>query len=160
MDKKKGILDYLAQVMIVFGFVMLIMNIFCLSCGDSAKGFSSMFELGSQGVPVKISFQFLSVSILIIGLRIVFFTDILIKKMPIWLRTVCMLVSVIIIIASFIVAFHWFPIDMWQPWVMFFVCFGISFLGSYFVMTIKEKSENRRMEEALQRLKEKEKSRK
>ena len=136
------------------------MNIFCLACGDSAKDFSSMFELGSQGVPAKTVFQFLCVSILIIGLRIVFFTDILIKKMPISLRTICMLVSVVIVIASFIVAFHWFPIGMWQPWVMFFVCFGISFLGSYAVMTIKEKAENRRMEEALQRLKEKETSKK
>lgn len=158
MDEKKSIFDYLAQVMIVFGFAMLVMNILCLTCGDSAKGFSSMFELGSQGVPAKTVFQFLCVSVLITGLRIVFFTDVLIKKMPIWLRTVCMLVSVVIIIAAFIALFHWFPVDMWQPWVMFFVCFAISFLGSYFVMAIKEKAENRRMEEALRRLKEKEKS--
>lgn len=160
MDKKKSILDYLAQVMIVFGFAMLVMNIFCLAFGDSAKDFSSMFELGNQGVPIKTAFQFLCVSVLIIGLKIVFFTDMLIKKMPIWLRTVCMLALVVIVIATFIVAFHWFPIDMWQPWVMFFVCFGISFIGSYFVMAIKEKTENRIMEEALQRLKEKEKRRK
>ena len=160
MDKKKNILDYLAQVMIVFGFTMLVMNILCLGYGDSAKDFSSMFELGSQGVPLKTAFQFLCVSLLVIGLKIIFFTDMLIKKMPIWLRTIFMLVSVVIVIAAFITMFHWFPVDMWQPWVMFFVCFGISFLGSYFVMTIKEKAENRRMEEALQRLKEKEKSRK
>lgn len=160
MDKKKNILDYLAQVMIVFGFTMLVMNILCLACGDSAKDFSSMFELGSQGVPLKTAFQFLCVSLLVIGLRIIFFTDMLIKKMPIWLRTIFMLVSVVIVIAVFITMFHWFPVDMWQPWVMFFVCFGISFLGSYFVMVLKEKAENRRMEEALQRLKEKKKSRK
>ena len=160
MDKKKNILDYLAQVMIVFGFTMLVMNILCLGYGDSAKDFSSMFELRSQGIPVKTAFQFLCVSLLVIGLRIIFFTDMLIKKMTIWLRTICMLVSVVIVIAVFITMFHWFPVDMWQPWVMFFVCFGISFLGSYFVMVLKEKAENRRMEEALQRLKEKEKSRK
>lgn len=160
MEKKKSILDYLAQVMIVFGFAMLVMNIFCLAFGDSAKDFSSMFELGNQGIPVKTAFQFLCVSILIIGLRIVFFTDLLIKKMPILIRTICMLALVVIVIATCIVAFHWFPIDMWQPWVMFFVCFGISFIGSYFVMAIKEKTENRIMEEALQRLKEKEKRRK
>ena len=123
MDKKKNILDYLAQVMIVFGFTMLVMNILCLGYGDSAKDFSSMFELGSQGIPVKTAFQFLCVSLLVIGLRIIFFTDMLIKKMTIWLRTICMLVSVVIVIAVFITMFHWFPVDMWQPWVMFFVCF-------------------------------------
>lgn len=157
MDEKKTIFNYLAQVMIVFGFAMLVMNIFCILFGNSAKDFSSMFELGNEGVPVKIVFQFLLVSALIIGVRIIFFTDMLIKKMPIWLRTICMLVSVVIIIAAFIISFHWFPVDMWQPWAMFFICFGISFLGSYFIMTIKEKVENRQMEEALRRLKEKEK---
>ena len=106
MDKKKNILDYLAQVMIVFGFTMLVMNILCLACGDSAKDFSSMFELGSQGVPLKTTFQLLCVSLLVIGLRIIFFTDMLIKKMPIWLRTICMLVSVVIVIAAFITMFH------------------------------------------------------
>lgn len=153
MDEKKSIFSYLGQVMIVFGFAILVMNIFCLIVGNSAKGFSSMFELGNQGIPVKIAFQFLLVSFLIIGLRIIFFTDLLIKKMPIWLRTICMLVSVVIIIAGFIIAFHWFPINMWQPWAMFFICFGISFLGSYFIMSVKEKAENRQMEEALRRLK-------
>ncbi len=157
MDEKKTVFNYLAQVMIVFGFAMLVMNFFCLFFGNSARNFSSMFELGNQGVPVKTAFQFLMVSVLIIGLRIIFFTDMLIKKMPIWLRTICMLVSVVIMIAAFIIVFHWFPVDMWQPWAMFFICFGLSFLGSYFVMTIKEKVENRQMEEALRRLKEEEK---
>lgn len=156
MDEKKTIFNYLAQVMIVFGFAMLVMNIFCLVFGDSAKDFSSMFELGNQGVPAKTAFQFLLISVLIIGLRIIFFTDVLIKKMPIWLRTICILVSVVIIIAAFIIVFHWFPVDMWLPWVMFFICFGISFLGSCFIMAIKEKAENRQMEEALRRLKDKE----
>ena len=85
-----------------------------------------------------------------------FFTDILIKNMPIWMRTVCMLIVVILIIAAFVAVFRWFPIGMWQPWAMFFACFGLSFLGSYFVMAVKEKVENKRMEEALRRFKEKE----
>lgn len=156
MEKRKTIFDYLAQVLIVFGFAMLVMNLFCLAFGDSAKNFSAMFKLGVQGIPIETVFQFLFISALITAVRFIFFTDIFIKKMPIWLRTFCMLASVIIIIASFIITFHWFPINMWQPWAMFFVCFIISFLGSYLIMIIKEKAENRRMAEALQRLKEKE----
>lgn len=156
MEEKKTIFDYLAQVMIIFGFSMLVMNSFCFLLGDSAQGFSAMFELGSQGIPVEIVLQFLCLSVLITGSRFVFFTDILIRKMPVWLRTVCMLVLIVIMIAAFIILFDWFPVNMWQPWAMFFLCFGISFLGSCFVMFIKEKAENRKMKEALQRLKEKE----
>lgn len=153
MEEKRNIFDYLAQILIVFGFAILMLNIFCLAFGDSAKKFSAMFELGNQGIPTKIVFQFLFVSVLIVSVRFIFFTDIIIKKMPIGLRTVCMLTAIVMIIAAFVIAFHWFPANMWQPWAMFLVCFGISFIGSYFVMAVKEKLENRRMNEALQRIK-------
>ena len=119
MEEKKTIFGYLAQVMFIFGFSMLILNIFCLAFGNSAKEISVIFELGNQGIPVKIVFQFLAVSALIAGARILFFTDLIIKKMPIWLRTICMLIVVVVVIASFIILFHWFPVNSWQPWVMF-----------------------------------------
>lgn len=156
MEEKRTIFDYLGHVLIVFGFGMLVLNVFCLLFGNSAKEFSAMFALGDQGIPAKIVFQFLCISVLIVGTRFIFFTDIIIKKMPVWLRTICMLTVIVIIIAGFVIAFDWFPVNMWKPWVMFFICFGISFLGSYFVMIIKERVENRRMNEALQRLKERE----
>ncbi len=156
MEEKRTIFDYLAQVLTIFGFAMLVINIFCLVFGDSAKDLSAMFALGNRGIPTTIAFQFLCVAALIVGARFVFFTDILIKRMPIRLRTVCLLITIIVIIAVFVVVFHWFPADRWEPWVMFFVCFGLSFLGSCFVMTVKERVENKRMEEALRRLKEKE----
>lgn len=156
MDEKRSVFNYLTHVLVIFGFTMFIMNIFCIVFGNSAKGFSAMFELGNKGIPANVSFQFLCISVLIAGIRFVFFTDIFIKEMPVWLRTVCMLAAIIIIISVFIILFNWFPVNMWQPWAMFFICFGISFIVSYFVMVIKEKSENRQMEEALQRLKEKE----
>ncbi len=156
MDEKKTIFDYLAQVMIIFGFAMLVLSIFCLVFGNAAKDISALFALGDQGIPVGIAFQFLCLSALITGARFVFFTDVIIRKMPIWLRTACMLMFVVIITAAFIMIFHWFPVNMWQPWAMFFICFGLSFLGSCFVVIVKEKVENKHMEEALRRLKEKE----
>lgn len=153
MEEKKTIFGYLAQVLVVFGFAMLTLNIFCLAFGDSAKDFSAMFELGNKGIPINVVFQFLCISVLIVVVRFVFFTDTFIKEMPIWLRTICMITAIVILIAAFVAVFHWFPVDMWEPWAMFFLCFGISFAGSYFVMRIKEKAENKQMEEALARLK-------
>lgn len=156
MEKGKTVFDYLGQVMIVFGFTMLALNIFCIIFGDSAKDLSAMFELGNQGIPVGIAFQFLCVSALTICVKLVFFTDMLIKNMPIWLRTICMLATIVAIIIVFSVLFHWFPVDMWQSWAAFLISFGLSFLGSYLVVVMKEKTENRKMEEALRRIKEKE----
>lgn len=154
MEKRKTIFDYLAQVLMIFGFAMLTLNIFCVIFGDSAKEISAMFELGSQGIPAGIAFQFLFISAFVTGVRFVFFTDTFIKQMPLWLRTVCMLTVVILVIAAFIIAFRWFPADMWQPWAMFLLCFGVSFLASWLIMTVREKHENRQMEEALRKLKE------
>ncbi len=156
MEKKKTIFDYMIHVMCIFGFTMLTLTVFCLIFGNSAKEFSAIFELGNQGVSAKITFQFLFLAILITGIRFLFFTDTLIKKMAIWLRTICMLSTVIIVIIIFILAFQWFPTDLWQPWIMFFICFAICFLGSYLVMVIKEKAENKQLEDALQRLKKRE----
>lgn len=156
MEKKKTIFNFLSEVILIFGFTVLVLNIFCLIFGNIAKDFSTIFELGNQGVPAKIVFQFLGTSFLIAGTKMLFFTDVLIKKMAIWLRTVCMLTVVVIIISLFIIIFHWFPINMWQTWLIFFVCFSVSFLGSYLVMSLKEKVENKHLEEALRRLKEKE----
>ena len=154
MEEKKSILDYLAQMMIIFGFTTLILDIFCCAAGADAKDVSAIFALGDQGIPVEVSFQFLCISGLLTGARYVFFTDRIIQKMPVWLRCACMLTFAVILIAAFIILFHWFPVHMWQPWAMFFFCFGLSFLGSCFFVRLKEKTENRRMAEALQRMKE------
>lgn len=156
MDENKGIFDYLTQVMVVFGFSMLVLNIFCIVFGDSAQGLSSMFAMGSQGLPVEMAFQYLGISALIVGIRFLFFTDRLIKNMTIPLRTVCMLGSVLLITVAFIIRFQWFPADMWQAWAMFLLCFIVCFICSYFMMLLKEKTENRKLNEALSKLKEKE----
>ncbi|MCI8746174.1 MAG: hypothetical protein HFI25_10960 [Lachnospiraceae bacterium] len=153
MEEKRSILDYLAQVLLIFGFAMVMINLFCLAFGASAEEFSAMFSLGDKGIPVNVVFQFLTVSLLITALRFVFFTDTFIRKMTLWLRSLCLFTGIVIVISAFIIAFRWFPVGMWQSWAMFFACFGLSALGSYLVMNLKKKDENRRMEKALERLK-------
>lgn len=156
MEEKKTIFDYLTQIMAVFGFTILVTNLCCLAVGNYAKEISTVFALGDRGVPVSTALEFLGLSALITGLRALFFTDIWIKKMAIWARTVCLLLVSVLVIAAFAALFRWFPVDMWQPWAAFFVCFGISFAGSCLVMTAKEKAENRKMQAALEHLNQKE----
>lgn len=154
MDERKTIFGYLAEVLIVFGFTMVVLNLFCILFGASAKEFSTIFALGRKGIAVDTALQFLGLSVLIVGLRFLCFTDVVIKRMPVWCRTACMISVVLLVMVIFIFAFRWFPIEMWQAWVMFFLCFGMCFLGSLTVMVWKEKTENKRMEEALKKLKE------
>lgn len=69
-----------------------------------------------------------------------------------------MVLLVLLATAVFVVLFGWFPINMWQSWMMFFLSFGICFFISTLLTAWKERVENRKMEEALKKLKQEEQS--
>lgn len=155
MERKKNFWDYSTQILAIFGITMIVMNIFCIIVGSEAEEISSLFALGNKGISTATAFQFLGMSILIVFSRILFFTDILIKKMCIAARTVGMLACVIVLIAIFVAVFHWFPVHEWICWLMFSICFMISFILSLTITILKEKTENRQMEKALEEIKRK-----
>lgn len=154
MQKKKTIFDFCGQVFFLFGIMIAILIVLCLIFGDSAKDISRMFALGSEGLPIDLMLQFLVVSIIVTSARYLFFNDLLIKKASITVRTALMLLTIILTIVLFIYKFEWFPINMWQPWVMFLLGFGICFTISIAVTYLKENVDNRNMENALKKLKE------
>lgn len=153
MKEKKTIFDYVGMVFTTFGFSVVVLNIFCLLFGEHARDFSSMFSMGKEGLSVATMMQFFAAAVLIVLLRFLFFTDMVIKNMPVVLRTLCMVLSAIGIIVIFILRFGWFPADQWLPWLMFFISFGICFSVSALVAVLREKAENKKMEAALTRLK-------
>lgn len=153
MDKKFSILDYLGQVFMLYGITMALLNVFCLLFGEDAFGYSSMFALGSQGVSVATSFQFLGAVAIIAALPFLFMTDLLIKNMPVAARTAALFAGVLITILAFIFFCGWVP-NKPSAWIMFVICFVISCAVSTFVSAYKEKQENKKLEEALKKLKE------
>lgn len=156
MKKNETVFDYIGQIFLIFGFTIVCLNIFCILFGEDAREYSTIFSLGKNGLSVQTMLQFLLTSSIIVTLRFLLLTDGLIKKVPIAIRIAGMFASIILIMALFIILFDWFPVDMWRPWVMFFVCFGISAGISIAVSGWKEKMENKKMDEALQRLKKEE----
>lgn len=156
MDKNFSVLKFLSQVFMIYGITIGLLNVFCIIFGTSAHGLSTIFSLGNAGIGVATSFQFLFAVSVIVGLRSVFFTDILIKKMPLAARIIAMFASVFATMIVFIFLFDWFPADMPLAWIMFIVCFVISCAVSTLISVLAEKQENRRLEEALKRYKEEE----
>lgn len=154
MEERKHLLDYLAQIMTVFGVTLLLITVICCLVGDDAKGYSTMFVLGSRGVPVNTILQFLLSSACITGLRFLFFTDTIIKKMTIAKRTIALLSSVIALTGIFAYFFGWFPVDEPKCWLAFLVCFGICFAVGAVVSTLKESADNKQLAEGLTKLKE------
>lgn len=154
MDKKKGILWYFSQVFMLYGIIILFLSTFCRYFGEDGAAISTIFALGDKGISVSTMFEFFVAIAIIVLLRLIFMTDIIIKKMPLVLRNVAMLTGGLLVSIGFILAFEWFPVNDGMAWVMFFVSFALSCGISTFVAAIAEKQENRRLEEALKRFKE------
>lgn len=153
MKERKTWIDYVEQVLKIFGFSIIILNIFCLLFGEDAEEISSIFSMGKAGLSIGTMMQFLLAAAWIVLMRFLFFTDIFVKDMRVLFRTFGMIVSSLVMMVFCIWAFRWFPIDDWLPWTMFFLSFGICFVISLVLTVVKERMENKKMEEALKKLK-------
>ena len=156
MDNKPTIFDYLSQVFMIYGITVLLLNIFCLIFGESAKEYSAIFALGSIGLSVKTMLQFLLAIAITMVFRTAFMTDILIKKLSLTTRIIMMFSAVFLNIVVFIILCNWFPLGNPLAWTMFLISFAVSCGVSTAVSVFKEKTENRKLAEALQKLKEEE----
>lgn len=154
MEKKTTIFDLIGQSLIIFGFTVIFLMVFAYVFGDSAVGYSTIFALAANGLALSTLLQFLLTSIIITLLRQLFFTDGVIKNMSMPARTVGMFATVIAVIVLFVCLFDWFPVNDWLPWVMFVICFIISSLGGFLISLLKERTENKKMQEALERMQE------
>ena len=155
MREKKNLLDYMAQAMITFGTAMLALTGLCYLMGDEAREYSSIFAMGSVGIPLNTVLEFLLASVCITVIRFLFFSDSVIRKMSIAKRTIGMLASVIALTGLLAYLFGWFPIDDPKCWISFLISFGICFVISASVSALKESMDNKQLEEGLQQLKEK-----
>ncbi|MDE6713664.1 MAG: hypothetical protein K2K20_08005 [Lachnospiraceae bacterium] len=156
MDKKFSILEFCSQVFTIYGITIVLLYIFCILFGESAQELSTIFSMGSQGLGIATSFQFLLAVLAITIIRFIFMTDILIIKMPTAARIAAMFVGTFAIILVFIIVFDWFPTDLPMAWIMFLICFVVCSTAGTMISLVVEKQENRKLEEALKRYKEEE----
>ena len=154
MDKKPTVFDYLSQVFMIFGITILLLNIFCLIFGETARDYSEIFALGSEGLSVETMLQFLFAIAITITFRFIFMTDLIIKKMLLSARIVTLFAAAFLNIVAFIIVCGWFPVNNLLAWIMFLISFAVSCTLSTLVSTLWEKTENKRLAEALDKLRE------
>lgn len=155
MENKKTVFDFLGQVLITFGITMNLLAVLCWITGEAVRleGVSSMFRLGSAGIPLDTMAQFFAASFLITGIQYITRSEWLAKRIPVFVRILSMVFGVIVIIVVFTLIFDWFPVNMWQAWAGFLISFGVCFIASVLLMRLKLKLEDRKLEEGLSRLK-------
>lgn len=151
--KKKMLLDYLSMVMISLGACALILGVLTATLGDRLKPISTMFALGSAGIPLRVLFQYLGLLMIIAALRWLLFREDVQHRLPSGARTVYMVAAAAGCAIVFILVFGWFPADMWQAWLGFGVSFAVCFGAGWGASEIRQRWETRRLEAALQHLK-------
>ena len=90
-------------------------------------------------------------------LQNVFLTDKWIKEMSVPLRKLLFFFSVLPVLAACVIVFGWFPVDEPDIWPYFLVSYTV-FMGlSTLITRTKEISENKMMQDALEKFKKKKK---
>ena len=153
MEEKKNVFDYIRQLFTIYGVMVLIFIIFNLIIGDEAKSISTLFTLGSIGLTSATLLQLFFMAVIITVAQNIFLTDILIKNMALIVRNILFFVTILIAIPIFVIIFGWFPINNVVAWIGFVVSFVVCTGVSAWLMHLEEKAENRKMQEALNRLK-------
>ena len=151
MKENRTVFHFLTETLTVFSYTILILNLLALEVGEDAKNISTIFSMGSKGISAKTTFQFLISSAALTGLRFLIFGDSPKLQLPFWCRSLCMLVSSLLVLTAFILVFGWFPAKEWTYWALFLICFLLSCAGTVLLTVLKERSENKQMENALKK---------
>ena len=148
MENNKTIFTYISRVFATFGIILLLFVLFGLTIGDSAKEYSSLFTFGSQGFSTATILQLFLLSVIISLAQITFLTDRWIQNLALILRNILFFTTIVI----FVILFDWFPIDDLSAWAGFALSFAACTAASVAISRLKEKTENKKMEQALGRI--------
>lgn len=155
MKDKRTIFSYGAEVLIIYAVGMIIMMLLVTVVGEEAREVSKMYSLGKEGVPIAVMWQFLVFSFMVTTIKGVCFDSKVLQHLSVILRAIIMMVSIVLVLLVFVVLFQWFPMEMWEAWVGFFLSFSLCTFGSVGVMILKTKLEDKKMEKGLENLRRK-----
>ena len=149
MEEKKTVFYYIRQIFATYGFIVLAFCLMSIVVGEKTKGYAALFSLGNEGMAISILLELLLLAVIITLAQVAFLTDTWIRNMAMVTRNIFFFVSVFIVIVLMIVAFHWFPVKDMMAWLGFIISYVISMFVSALVTRLKEKTENAKMQEAL-----------
>ncbi len=149
MEEKKNIFNYISQLFATFGIIVTIFIVLSIFIGEGTGEYSSLFRLGREALTIPTLLQLLFIACAITCAQVIFYTDILIKNMALILRNVLFFMVVMGVLVVMAILFNWFPTDDPTAWISFAASFAISIAVSVFVMWLKERTENKRMRDAL-----------
>ena len=153
MEDRKTIFEYIAQFFTTYGIMVVIFIVINLFIGDNARSVSTLFAIGSDGLSSAMLLELLLLAFIITAAQNIFLSDILIKDMALIVRNILFFLTIMIAITVFVIIFGWFPINEVGAWIGFIISFAVCTAVSAVFMRLEERAENKKMQEALNRLK-------
>ena len=153
MEDRKNIFDYIKQLFTSFGIVVLLFIVINIIIGNDAGSVSSLFALGAKGLSTATLLQLLFLVLIITVAQNIFLSDLVIKNMALVVRNILFFATIMAAITIFAVVFGWFPLNNIAAWIGFIVSFAACTVISSVLMRLEENAENKKMQDALNRLK-------
>ena len=153
MEDNKTIFNYIGHLFATYGIIVLIFIFLGITIGADASNYSSLFQLGNQGLSFTVLLQLLLLAIIISISQIIFLTDKLIKQMSLLIRIILFYGLIVLTIIVFVIVFQWFPAQNINAWIGFVISFTICTTLSVIINRLKEQTDNKKMEQALNQLK-------
>ena len=153
MEDRKTIFEYIAQLFTTYGIMVVIFIVINLFIGENARSVSTLFAIGSDGLSSAMLLELLLLAFIITAAQNIFLSDILIKDMALIVRNILFFLTIMIAITVFVIIFGWFPINEVGAWIGFIISFAVCTAVSAVFMRLEERAENKKMQEALNRLK-------
>ncbi len=154
-ENQTGFFPFFTRFLVIFGVNVMIVAVVGVFGGEASMPYSTMFKLGGVGITYETLLQLCIADLLIALLNDLFLSDKIFKNMIFILRMILMMLSIVMVMAIFIIKFKWFPADFVPGWIGFIAAFSICFLASVVVSVIKTKVDNKKYNELLERYKEK-----
>ena len=151
-EGKNRVFEFVSKVLVTFAATIIAISATGMIVGhyfEEAREISTLFRLGTEGLPYTVILQLFCWSILITGCSFLLFSDLLFKRMMILWRIALLLLAVFLIGAVFSAVFGWIPVDAWQAWIGFGICTGICFSVSIALMLLKTHLDGKKYEKLL-----------
>lgn len=151
MEEKRTVFSYIGQMFSTYGVMVVIFIVFCMVLDESTGEYSTLFELAGRGLTINTLLQLLFLALIVTVSQVVFLTDTICKNLSMVLRNVFFFSTILIAVILFACIFAWFPIGDVRAWIGFGISFAVSMAVSIFITRIVEKTENSKMQEALEK---------
>lgn len=150
-DKKRIAVGIISRLFATYGACVVAFCVLCYIIGDTAAGYTPLFEMGRKGMTISTLVQLMLLAIFITIAQEVFLTDRIIKDMSIILRKIIFFVLIMLAMVGMIILFKWFPLNDIKAWLGFIISYAVCMGISTLLTRLNEMNENTKMQEALEK---------